>query len=44
MAFHQSVAHGVQDGPDGKFGVALRELAESGSQGFNKVRSGHWYG
>ncbi len=38
---HQGVIHGVKDGLDGEFGVAVGQLAEAGSQLFNEVGTRH---
>ena len=34
---HQGLAHGVQNGLDGVFGIAVGELAETGGQFFDEV-------
>ncbi|MPM68801.1 hypothetical protein SDC9_115735 [bioreactor metagenome] len=41
MTAHQRVADCVENGFDGDFGIALRQLREAGGQFLNKVRSGH---
>jgi len=37
MAFDQGLAHGVQNGLDGVFGIPVGELAETGGQFFDEV-------
>src|SRR6478735_8250149 len=41
MAAHQRVAHGVEDGLDGVFGVAVRELRKAGCEFFDEIGAGH---
>jgi hypothetical protein len=38
---NQGVVHRVQNGLDGKFGVAVGQLAEAGGQFFNEIGAGH---
>jgi hypothetical protein len=38
---HQRLAHRVKNGLDRVLGVAMRELAEAGSQFFDKITAGH---
>ena len=38
---HQRVAHGVKNGLDGVFGVAVRELAEARGEFFDEIGAGH---
>src|SRR5690606_23575816 len=41
VALDQSLAHGVENGLDGKLGVTVRELAEAAGKGFDEVAAGH---
>ena len=41
IAAHECIADGVQQGFDGVFGVAVRELAEAGGKLFDEIGSGH---
>jgi len=43
VAFHQSVAHRVKQGFDGKFRVAVGQLRETRCQFFNQITAGHVY-
>ena len=38
---HQSIAHCIQNGFDGQFGIALVELAKLGGKFFDEIGSGH---
>ena len=38
---HQGFAHGIQNGFDGEFGIAVRQLTKAGGQFFNEVGAGH---
>ena len=38
---HQGIAHRVQYGLDGEFGIAVRELTKAGGQFFDEVGAGH---
>ena len=41
LALDQRIAHGVENGLDGKLGVAVGQLAKSAGQRFNEVAAGH---
>ena len=41
MTPHQRVVHGIKDGLDCKFGIAVGQLDETIGQLFNKVRASH---
>lgn len=38
---HECIIHGIKDRLDGKFSIAVCELAKAGGQFFNKVRASH---
>ena len=41
VPLHQGIAHCVQNGLDGEFGIAVRELTKAGGQFFDEVGAGH---
>ncbi len=41
VSAYQCIAHSIKNRLDGKFGIAVRQLAESGGQFFYKITSGH---